>query len=71
MRSSRSSRSKSRLVDKPLHADYNVAPTKQVYAVLSRRPEEAPDELQRSANCASFGGVWSRRGRRTRPSGRA
>ncbi len=26
-------------VDKPLSADYNVAPTKVVYAVLSRRPD--------------------------------
>lgn len=32
------------LVDKPLHADYNVAPTKRVYAVMSRQPEGAPDE---------------------------
>lgn len=32
------------LVDKPLHADYNVAPTKRVYAVLSRQPEGAGEE---------------------------
>jgi putative SOS response-associated peptidase YedK len=31
------------LVDKPLQPDYNVAPTKSVYAVLSRHPEGAPD----------------------------
>ncbi|MCZ3389190.1 MAG: SOS response-associated peptidase [Actinomycetia bacterium] len=31
------------LVDKPLHADYNVAPTKSVYAVVSRQPEDGSE----------------------------
>jgi putative SOS response-associated peptidase YedK len=30
--------------DRPLEADYNVAPTKEVYAVLDRVPRDAPDE---------------------------
>lgn len=30
-------------VEHELPADYNVAPTKEVYAVLDRKPEEAPD----------------------------
>jgi putative SOS response-associated peptidase YedK len=34
------------LVDKPLHADYNVAPTKRVYAVMTPRPKEAADDDQ-------------------------
>ena len=32
------------LIDKPLQPDYNVAPTKSVYAVMSRHPEGASDE---------------------------
>ena len=32
------------LVDEPLQADYNVAPTKRVYAVLARHGEGAPLE---------------------------
>ena len=32
------------LVDKPLHADFNVAPTKRVYAVLSRHADDAPED---------------------------
>ncbi len=32
------------LVDDPLRADFNVAPTKKVYAVISRHPEDAPDD---------------------------
>jgi putative SOS response-associated peptidase YedK len=32
------------LVDQPLGPDYNVAPTKQVYVVLQRRPKDAPPE---------------------------
>lgn len=32
------------LVDEPLPADYNVAPTKRVYAVLSRHADDAPEE---------------------------
>lgn len=31
------------IVDEPLQPDYNVAPTKRVYAVLSRQPAGAPD----------------------------
>jgi putative SOS response-associated peptidase YedK len=30
--------------DEPLGADYNVAPTKEVYAVLDRVPRDAPDD---------------------------
>lgn len=31
------------LVDKPLQPDYNVAPTKSVYAVMTPRPKDAPE----------------------------
>jgi putative SOS response-associated peptidase YedK len=31
------------MIDKPLHADYNVAPTKSVYAVLSRHADGAAE----------------------------
>ena len=31
-------------VAEPLRPDYNVAPTKPVYAVLTRRPEDAAKE---------------------------
>jgi putative SOS response-associated peptidase YedK len=33
-----------RATEKHLEADYNVAPTKDVYAVLERTPREAPDD---------------------------
>ncbi len=33
------------LVEKPLDADYNVAPTKQVYAVLDHRSKEGDEEV--------------------------
>ena len=31
-------------IEKPLEADYNVAPTKEVYAVLERKPSRESDE---------------------------
>ena len=33
-----------RRLDKPLAPDYNVAPTKEVYAVLERQAKDAPEE---------------------------
>ncbi|MGN6088169.1 MAG: SOS response-associated peptidase [Actinomycetales bacterium] len=35
-----------RLVEEPLPPDYNVAPTKPVYAVLERAPKEAPRDAE-------------------------
>jgi putative SOS response-associated peptidase YedK len=32
------------VAEQPLEADYNVAPTKEVYAVLDRVPRDAPDD---------------------------
>ena len=34
--------------DKALSPDYNVAPTKEVYAVMDRVPHEAPRALRRA-----------------------
>ena len=71
-------------VSEPLEPDYNVAPTKGVYAVLTRRPRERQDTdepvpgealartrrrpRQRRGNCGSSAGGWSRSGPRIRPS---
>ena len=52
------------LVEAPLPSDYNVAPTKTVYAVMSRRPGEAeeadePAPLQRQLRLVKWGLVPS------------
>lgn len=49
------------LVEKPLYADYNVAPTKQVYTVLSQRASEAPEDAaaQRQLRVVRWGLVPS------------
>ena len=68
----------------PLEADFNVAPTKEVYAVLERPPSrrdgeadrqaeqaeqpEQPVSRGRSVSCGCCGGGWCRRGPRTPPS---
>ncbi len=59
-------------VEEDLRADYNVAPTKPIYAVLARRPKATRNRLtavpaaaKRSANCAWCAGAWSRPGPRT------
>ncbi|WP_346776146.1 SOS response-associated peptidase family protein [Nocardioides sp. zg-1228] len=56
----------------PLAADYNVAPTKEVYAVVERPSSSgrrrATPTSPRSASCGSSPGAWCRRGRRTPPS---
>ena len=35
----------------PLAADYNVAPTKEVYAVVERPPRQGQPASRRSASC--------------------
>ena len=62
-------------VTEPLQADYNVAPTKPVYAVLTRSPnspEEPPARRTRvdggrrpSVSCGWSAGGWCRSGPRT------
>ncbi len=49
------------LVDQPLAADYNVAPTKQVYVVVQRRAKDAPDDevVTRQLRVAKWGLVPS------------
>jgi len=49
------------LVDTPLAADYNVAPTKRVYVVVQRRAKDAPDErvAPRQLRVATWGLVPS------------
>jgi putative SOS response-associated peptidase YedK len=49
------------LVEDPLAADYNVAPTKQVYVVVQRRARDAPDdqEATRQLRVAKWGLVPS------------
>ncbi len=47
-------------VDESLEPDYNVAPTKPVYAVMTR-----------ATSCGWSAGAWCRRGRRTSRSGAA
>ena len=42
--------------DQPLEADYNVAPTKEVYAVFDRVPRDAPDETPPERRLATV--VW-------------
>ena len=48
------------LLDGPVEPDYNVAPTKQVLAVLSREPRDQPDaEAQRQLRAVRWGLVPS------------
>ena len=59
------------LVEQPLKPDYNVAPTKPVYAVVTRGLGEAPEgDRHPTSNGSSVwcGGGWCRPGRRTRRS---
>jgi putative SOS response-associated peptidase YedK len=47
-------------IEKPLDADYNVAPTKEVYAVMERRPaKDSPDPPQRQLRTLRWGLVPS------------
>jgi putative SOS response-associated peptidase YedK len=47
-------------IDKPLEADYNVAPTKDVYAVIERRPSrDSEDDPQRQLRVLRWGLVPS------------
>jgi putative SOS response-associated peptidase YedK len=48
-------------VEKPLPADYNVAPTKEVYAVLSRRPDDDDEDsaVERQLRTVKWGLVPS------------
>ena len=60
-------------VEEDLRPDYNVAPTKPIYAVLARKPKPAmrnrptalPTAAKRYANCACCAGAWCRPGPRT------
>jgi hypothetical protein len=54
-------------VDEPLNPDYNVAPTKPVYAVMTRQPKAETDD---SAAEGSVGGRLLRRAKRGVPGGR-
>ena len=42
-------------VEEDLRPDYNVAPTKPVYAVLTRRPQDAPEPGRGPAEGAADG----------------
>src|SRR5918998_6476796 len=47
-------------IEKPLEADYNVAPTKEVYAVMERRPSrESEEDPQRQLRVLRWGLVPS------------
>ncbi len=47
-------------LEQALEADYNVAPTKQVYAVMQRKPSrDSPDEPQRQLRALTWGLVPS------------
>ncbi len=46
-------------VDEPLQPDYNVAPTKPVYAVLTRAPKQAEQKPERELRVVRWGLVPS------------
>ena len=52
----------------PLAADYNVAPTKEVYAIVERPPSRESDEPAAAPAAGAARGAWCRRGPRTRRS---
>ena len=55
-------------VPAPLAPDYNVAPTKEVYAVVERPPSHGGGRRRRAARAPAAGadaGGWSRPGPRT------